>query len=120
MGCISDMVFDEFGNTGSVVEETSYKSRKRLFASFPDEEISKYEIPDVVCAVRSFENFMSVTKYGYKVMCMNCASSTWQTQALSVLQNKWKKKRLGRMREKKVRGDLNKVTLQLPGKLILP
>jgi hypothetical protein len=27
---------------------------------------------------------------------------------------------LGRMREKKVRGDLNKVTLQLPGKLILP
>jgi hypothetical protein len=51
------MVFCESSNTGSVMEETFFRSRRRWFARYKVVLTkSKSEILDVVCAMRSFEN----------------------------------------------------------------
>jgi hypothetical protein len=44
---------------------------------FPNEEISKSEILDMICAMRSFENINEVTmKNDYRAMRVNWVSST--------------------------------------------
>jgi hypothetical protein len=51
---------------------------------FPNEEISKSEILDMVCAVRSFEYIYKETlKNGCTVMCVKWASSTRQTDIVN-------------------------------------
>jgi hypothetical protein len=44
---------------------------------FPNEEISKSKISDMVCAIGSFENITNIMlKNNYKVMYVNWAAST--------------------------------------------
>jgi hypothetical protein len=43
---------------------------------FSNKEISKSEILDMVCAMRSFENINKEMKNGCRVMRVKCASST--------------------------------------------
>lgn len=38
---------------------------------FPNNDISKSEILDMVCAIRSFENVYNTTKNGYEVKHVN-------------------------------------------------
>jgi hypothetical protein len=48
---------------------------------FPNKEVSKSEIFDMVCAMRSFETSTKIIlKNGYKLTHVNWASSTRQTQ----------------------------------------
>jgi hypothetical protein len=46
---------------------------------FPNKKISKSEIPDMACAMRSFENIKEEAENGYRVMSVKWASSTRQT-----------------------------------------
>lgn len=48
---------------------------------FPNNDISKSEILDMVCAIRSFENVYNTTKNGYEVKHVNWPSSTCQKWA---------------------------------------
>jgi hypothetical protein len=51
----SGIIFQEANNATLMIEEMSSRSR-RLYQGFCNEEISKSEIFDMVCVVRSFEN----------------------------------------------------------------
>jgi hypothetical protein len=55
------MIFYESSNAASIVEETSSTLQEDNLQGFANEEISKSEVLDMMCAMRSFENIHKET-----------------------------------------------------------
>jgi hypothetical protein len=67
------MVFCESRTVGLIQGNIFIIHKMMIFQGFPNEEICKSKILDIVCAMGSFKNINRGTlKNGYRVMCEIC------------------------------------------------
>jgi hypothetical protein len=69
------LVFREFSNAG-FIKRKLLPGLEYDLQHFPNEEISKSEILDMVCAMKSFKNINEMFKNNHRVMHVKWAYST--------------------------------------------